>query len=183
MANLKPFNGFTDQAILVMEKLNSLDEISGFLNSVKDLMENDKEISMVEKTTTHREHNGHEYTSSIWPAYIEKDSDGAIYYGTWFRFDGKKFSVYVEFEDWAAKAHQRWKEKNLSRWEAIKSEVGKKWSKQEVFLEYEEDEGYYLTVSVKHNFLKNAGLLDFVKDGVISLRDDIVKPMGLKKRE
>ncbi len=179
LANLKPFNGFTKQAISVMEKLTYLDEISEFLYSVNDLIENDSKIGMV-KLATHRLQEGHEYTASIWPAYIEKDSDGAIYYGPWFRLDEKKFSVYVEFEDWATKAHHRWREKNFSRWEAIKSKVEKKWSVHEVSLECEMD-GYYLTVPIKHDFLKSRKLLDFVKDGVISLRDDIIKPMKLEK--
>ncbi len=77
MANLKPFNGFTEQAISVMEKLTYLDEISEFLYSVNDLMENNSKIGMV-KLATHRYQEGHEYDASIWPAYIEKDSDGAI---------------------------------------------------------------------------------------------------------
>lgn len=179
LAKLKPFKGFTEQAISVMEKLTYLDEISEFLDSVKDLMENNSKIGMEKFGKPHREQNGHEYVARIWPEYIEKNSDGAIYYGIWFRLDQKKFSVYVEFRDWATKARQHWIKKNFSRCEAIKSKVERKWKVHDVFLEDNED-GYYLTVPLKHDFLKS-GLLDFVRDGVISLRDDIINLMGLEK--
>lgn len=185
LAKLKPFNGFTEQAISVMENLHFLDEIPEFLHSIKNIMENDEKIYLIEKGT-HRERDGHEYTSSIWPEYIEKDTDGAIYYGPWFRFDEIKFSVYVELRDWAAEAHQHWKEKNLDYWNENKSVLEKKWIEQGVTLEYNASNngyytGYYLTISIKHHFLKGTKLAEFVRNGVISLRDNMIKPMNLKK--
>lgn len=177
LANLKQFNGFSPQAITAMENLSFLDEIDEFLISVENLMKD--EIGM-NKVRISREGNRY-FALDIWPEYIEMDADDdAIYYGPWFRFGEKKFSVYVEFRRWAEKANQRWKEKNLGRWNDNKSAVEKKWSEQGVILDLLEN-GCYLTVPLNHNYLREAKLRDFVRNGIISLRDDVVKPMRLKK--
>ncbi len=179
MANLKPFNGFAPQAIIAMENLPFLrDEIEEFLNSVENCME--EKIGM-KKVRISREGNRY-FATDIWPEYIEMDADDdAIYYGPWFRFNDKEkiFSVYVEFRRWADEAHRRWKQKNLGRWNDIKSTIEKKWSGQGVKLESCET-GYYLSVPINHNYLSGAELLDFIRDGIVSLRDDIIKPMKLK---
>lgn len=179
LANLKQFNGFSPQAITAMENLSFLDdEIEEFLISVENLMKD--EIGM-NKVRISREGNNRYFALDIWPEYIEMDTDDdAIYYGPWFRFGEKIFSVYVEFRGWAEKAHQQWKEKNSGHWNVITLEVEKKWREQDVIFEPLEI-GYYLNMPLNHNYLREAKLHDFVKNGIISLKDDIVKPMKLKK--
>ena len=64
--------------------------------------------------------------------------------------------------------------------------IEKKWIEQGVTLEYNASNngyytGYYLTIPIKHHFLKGTKLAEFVRNGVISLRDNMIKPMNLKK--